>query len=944
MKKIVLFLLLIGVVFTSCVKSLDKEGVFSTTEYTGKVLEGSQHEPIPEVKVILSDGIIDTFLTMTDQHGSFSVMIDVDERQDADYLELLYEPIGKSVKLDLVGLGEKAHDFGDIILYDALEQLPKVSTDTVVEIGNDYVVLSGELLNEGDSAVIAVGFCVDTIINPSFPDSSRFSMDKTKLGKYIDTITELIPGMHYYYRAYAKNVYGIVYGDCKDFYTLGGSPVVVTDSVCWTPTNVRCYGHLQVDGGVKIDSCGFLCIFSSDIRDEGTMYSMPYTNEFFEMDLCVPDNVPSIYIRAFVKCNECNEEVYYGDFIICTNPNAPFGVQTGSIVLRKAHSVIASGILNMGGYTDIVCGLLWNTDETELTLEQAMDTTKIQGYEGEFTSIATHLTAATTYYIRTYAYRDPFDSEKVKYGEPMEVTTRDGVVDAVTLEVTDVTNTTAKSGVLLQDDGGLDIFSGGICWSQNADFTIENCEGKVEVVSTLEVGNNVSLQMTDLQSNKNYYVKAYCETEDDVQYGNLEQFSTVNDALEIHTGDPSTFIVKAYSIIGKGSVFASVIEGVRCGLLWDTDYNHMTLEQALGHQDLPAVNGGEFSIKAERLQPNTKYYFKAYAYRDQSQVEYATMVDVTTDDGIANVVTLTVTDVESHSAVSGVRLQDDGGLEIYSGGICWSKNELFDFENCDGHSVANQIVLGVDSPTTMNGLDRYTEYWVKAYCLTKDGDFVYGQSMPFLTSPDSPSLENVLILPNFITDTTAHSYCSIKDDGGVDITKCGVFWSTDVLELNGFNPNCPHTEDIFNGTSFESDLTGLLPNTHYYVKAYAFNSAEKFAESNVIEFDTKKGKPVVRTLENEVEDSNNVVLYGEIVNDGGCSLIEKGFCYGTSSNPTIEGEGSSVISEDDDNELFHSSITLRPGIYHYRAYAKNELGISYGDDKIFTVSQNNSNQ
>jgi uncharacterized protein (TIGR02145 family) len=71
-----------------------------------------------------------------------------------------------------------------------------------------------------------------------------------------------------------------------------------------------------------------------------------------------------------------------------------------------------------------------------------------------------------------------------------------------------------------------------------------------------------------------------------------------------------------------------------------------------------------------------------------------------------------------------------------------------------------------------------------------------------------------------ITQTTAQSGGNVTSDGGAAVTARGVCWST------GSSPTTAN-DTTMNGTgtgSFTSSLTGLTPNTPYYVRAYAVNS------------------------------------------------------------------------------------------------------------------------
>ena len=71
-----------------------------------------------------------------------------------------------------------------------------------------------------------------------------------------------------------------------------------------------------------------------------------------------------------------------------------------------------------------------------------------------------------------------------------------------------------------------------------------------------------------------------------------------------------------------------------------------------------------------------------------------------------------------------------------------------------------------------------------------------------------------------ISQTSAACVSTVTSDGGVSVTGRGVCWSTTA------NPTIagPHTTDGTGTGTFESVLTGLAPNTPYYVRAYATNS------------------------------------------------------------------------------------------------------------------------
>jgi GH43 family beta-xylosidase len=76
---------------------------------------------------------------------------------------------------------------------------------------------------------------------------------------------------------------------------------------------------------------------------------------------------------------------------------------------------------------------------------------------------------------------------------------------------------------------------------------------------------------------------------------------------------------------------------------------------------------------------------------------------------------------------------------------------------------------------------------------------------------------------------------------------------------------------------------------------------------------------------------------GEVTSYGGASVMARGVCWSTSSNPTT---ANGKTTNGTGTGSFTSSITgLNPGtIYHVRAYATNSAGTAYGNDLTFTTS------
>ena len=95
--------------------------------------------------------------------------------------------------------------------------------------------------------------------------------------------------------------------------------------------------------------------------------------------------------------------------------------------------------------------------------------------------------------------------------------------------------------------------------------------------------------------------------------------------------------------------------------------------------------------------------------------------------------------------------------------------------------------------------------------------------------------------------------------------------------------------------------------------------------------------PVLRTGPVTEITINSVKLSADITDDGGADVSTRGFCWGTSSNPTILDEY--VQAGTGPGEFAGTIEGLEPNTQYYaRAYAKNSVGIAYGNEIVFVTS------
>jgi len=136
-------------------------------------------------------------------------------------------------------------------------------------------------------------------------------------------------------------------------------------------------------------------------------------------------------------------------------------------------------------------------------------------------------------------------------------------------------------------------------------------------------------------------------------------------------------------------------------------------------------------------------------------------------------------------------------------------------------------------------------------------------------------------------------------------------------------------------------MSGLQPNTIYYVRAYATNSkGTSYGEQ--ISFTTNKQivLAAVTTTAVSAITETSAISGGNVTSDGGATVTNRGICWNTTGTPTIT---DSKTTDGNGTGIFTSNMSgLQPNtIYYVRAYATNGKGTSYGEQISFTTKELN---
>ena len=231
------------------------------------------------------------------------------------------------------------------------------------------------------------------------------------------------------------------------------------------------------------------------------------------------------------------------------------------------------------------------------------------------------------------------------------------------------------------------------------------------------------------------------------------------------------------------------------GVCWSTSQNPTV-------SDSHTTNGsgtGSFTSNITGLIPNTTYYLRAYATNSVG-TSYGAQKMFTTSCNTVNVSIAGATTI----SYGGNTTLTASGANSYS----WSTG---------GNNASITVSPAATTTYTVSGTNSY--------------GCVGTASVMVTVTCQSPTVTTKSITD--ITTTSAKSGGNVTSDGGTPVTARGVCWSTSQNPTVSGN----HTTNGSGTGSFTNSMTGLAPNTTYYVRAYATNGVGT-AYGNEVAFTT----------------------------------------------------------------------------------------------------------
>ena len=433
--------------------------------------------------------------------------------------------------------------------------------------------------------------------------------------------------------------------------------------------------------------------------------------------------------------------------------------------------------------------------------------------------------------------------------------------------------------------------------------------------------NVYSVVLDSLQDNTTYYVR--------YAVSNRYSSAMIEEISTFQTLQPSVPTIALKSILdiwdthAKAEIALEFDGGSQIsemGICWNTQNAPIVENNELTTKDTVAV------LEIKDLQPNTQYFVRAYAI-NKVGVAYSEEYEFTTY-ALPEIKTDEITDIQLTTALLHGTLVFNGNDTATIKGFCWGTNAEPTVKN-------EYIEIDTTSATytyRLSNLIDETQYHVRAYAQNKIG-IVYGETKSFTTMSALPPIVSI----NEVTDVDYHTAtiaAEVTSDGGASVTERGICYSTTE------NPTIESNKVVSGkGTGdYTANLTGLQDSTTYYVRAYAVNK-KGTAYGEQVSFMTKGYKlPTITTANPTNVEYTSATVGGNISSDGGAEVTERGICYSTSKNPTIE-DTKIVSGNGTSNYTINLTDLQDTTTYYVRAYAINKKGIAFGEQVSFTTKR-----
>ncbi|MEJ8801261.1 MBG domain-containing protein [Pontibacter sp. H249] len=508
--------------------------------------------------------------------------------------------------------------------------------------------------------------------------------------------------------------------------------------------------------------------------------------------------------------------------------------------------------------------------------------------------------------------------ETTAVGEP--------IVSATT--VANITGTSADWSSSATEDAGVAIIEKGFAYSTTS--SSPSLSGSYVAYSSGGTGA-YTISMISLVPNSTYYIRAYATTSAGTTYGEVQSFLTGGTASK-----PTVAATTVSNIMSTSAKWSSNITSDGGAVVTDKGFVYSSTTSTPDRTNSVffsyGTGTGSLSYATTSLAANTTYYVRAYAV-NSAGVNYGAVQTFTTPSAEvrATVSPTAVSSITAASATWNSNVTADGGAAVTEKGFVYDTYNNPDLLN----NADTKIIIGTGGTGALTyyktGLTPNTTYYVRAYAINSVG-VGYGAVQSFTTAPVAATVS--AIVTNSVSNTSADLGGIVGSDGGSAVTERGF-----VYNKTG-SPTTSNSKVSASGTGtgyFSASLTGLTINTTYFVRAYAINAVGTSYGPQLTLTTTSVGLPDVTATTVSNITASTADWTASASATGGVPIIERGFTYNTSGNPTLSLDGGGGIGSGNGSFVWNKSHLAPSTTYYVRAYAKSSAGIAHGAEQSFTT-------
>jgi putative cell wall-binding protein len=751
---------------------------------------------------------------------------------------------------------------GSLTITAVIETSPVGVSTSVSETSVKVItaVVGGTVAGDGGEAIIERGILYSTEANPEIGKAGSIKVldNENSIGSFNLNISGLIPVTKYYVRAYAVNSLGTTYGNEVEF-TTENSTVAAKSEAPLNENNLvnaeitlaltdNTFAEQLDKNKFTLNSAPEGVSIKSIVRKDDThaVLTLDYDGTDFD------SNIDNFSITVEASQLAVGGALSTGSLTITAiKETTPTGVSTSvsETSVKVTTAAVVGTVAGDGGEAIIERGIVYSIEASpEIGKAGVIKVADAESTVGYFDLELTGLIPLTKYYVRAYAT----NSLGTTYGNEVEFTTENSTVAAKSEAPLNENNlVNAAITLTLTDNTFVDELD-------KSKFTLNSAPEGVSIKSIVRKDDThavltLDYNGTDFDSNIDSFSITIYASQLAVGGALTSGSLTITAVIETSPAGVSTSVsetsVKVTTAVVGGTVAGDGGEAIiERGIIYSTEANPEIGKAGVIKAIDTESSFGYFDLELTGLIPLTKYYVRAYATNSLGTT-YGNEVEFTTEN--STVAAKSETSLNENSLVNAaitLTLTDNIFVEQLD------KNKFTLNSAPQGVSIKSIVrkdsthavlTLDYDGTDFDSSIDNFS-ITIEASQLAVGGALTTGSLTVTAIKETSPTGVSTSVSETSVKVTTAVVGGTVAGDGGEAIIERGILYSTETNpEISKAGAIKVSDKETSIG-SFNLNISGLIPLTKYYVRAYATNSLGT-TYGNVLEFTTENSSVAAKS-------------------------------------------------------------------------------------------------